>query len=67
VPLDQGPFVALELDFAASYFSFFTLGGLKTSADGEVLDRAGARSPACLRPAAAHLVCQPGGTAIPRA
>jgi 3-oxo-5alpha-steroid 4-dehydrogenase len=30
-PLDQGPFIALELNFAASYFSFFTLGGLKTS------------------------------------
>ena len=41
-PLDQGPFVALELSFATSYFSFFTLGGLRTSTDGEVLDRAGA-------------------------
>ena len=40
-PLDQGPFVALELNFASSYFSFFTLGGLRTSTDGEVLDRAG--------------------------
>lgn len=40
-PLDQGPFVALELNFAASYFSFFTLGGLKTTPRGEVLDRAG--------------------------
>lgn len=40
-PLDQGPFVALELDFETSYFSFFTLGGLRTSTDGEVLDRAG--------------------------
>ena len=40
-PLDQGPFVALELNFQTSYFSFFTLGGLKTSARGEVLDRAG--------------------------
>ena len=39
-PLDQGPFVALELNFAASYFSFFTLGGLKTSTDGEVINRA---------------------------
>ncbi len=44
-PLDQGPFVALELNFFSSYFSFFTLGGLKTSADGEVLDRAGAAIP----------------------
>ena len=38
-PLDQGPFVALELNFQTSYFSFFTLGGLRTSTDGEVLDR----------------------------
>lgn len=41
VPLDQAPFVALELNFEISYFSFFTLGGLKTSACGEVLSRAG--------------------------
>lgn len=41
-PLDQSPFVALELNFQASYFSFFTLGGLRTSVDGEVLDRGGA-------------------------
>ncbi|OCC25122.1 fumarate reductase [Croceicoccus estronivorus] len=41
-PLDQGPFVALELNFEHSYFSFFTLGGLRTSTDGEVLDRTGA-------------------------
>ena len=40
-PLDQGPFVALELDFTASYFSFFTLGGLRTSVDGEVLGEDG--------------------------
>ena len=39
-PLDQAPFVALELNFQTSYFSFFTLGGLKTSVRGEVLDRA---------------------------
>ncbi len=44
-PLDQGPFVALELHFQNSYFSFFTLGGLKTSTEGEVLDRAGAPIP----------------------
>ena len=44
-PLDQGPFVALELNFEHSYFSFFTLGGLKTSTDGEVLDRTGAPVP----------------------
>lgn len=40
-PLDQAPFVALELNFEASYFSFFTLGGLKTSPLGEILDREG--------------------------
>ena len=41
VPLDQGPFIALELNFETSYFSFFTLGGLRTTTNGEVLDRAG--------------------------
>lgn len=45
VPLDQGPFVALELNFHSSYFSFFTLGGLHTSVEGEVLDRAGTPVP----------------------
>lgn len=44
-PLDQGPFIALELNFQTSYFSFFTLGGLKTSPQGEVLDRGGASIP----------------------
>jgi len=39
--LNQGPFVALELNFRTSYFSFFTLGGLRTSTDGEVLTREG--------------------------
>ena len=38
-PLDQGPFVALELKFQTSYYSFFTLGGLRTTTDGEVLGR----------------------------
>lgn len=42
MPLDQGPFIALEMHFQNSYFSFFTLGGLRTSVDGEVLDRGGA-------------------------
>ena len=45
VPLDQGPFVALELNFRSSYFSFFTLGGLNTSIDGEVLGRDGVAVP----------------------
>lgn len=43
--LDQSPFVALECNFQTSYFSFFTLGGLKTSADGEVLGRSGTPVP----------------------
>jgi succinate dehydrogenase/fumarate reductase flavoprotein subunit len=42
-PLDQAPFVALELNFETSYFSFFTLGGLNTSVDGEVLRPDGMR------------------------
>lgn len=40
-PLTQAPFVALELNFETSYFSFFTLGGLRTSVDGEVIGRDG--------------------------
>jgi succinate dehydrogenase/fumarate reductase flavoprotein subunit len=36
-PLNKAPFVALELNFQTSYFSFFTLGGLNTSVNGEVL------------------------------
>jgi len=44
-PLDQGPFIALELNFTTSYFSFFTLGGLNTSLQGEVLDRDGTPIP----------------------
>ena len=41
-PLDKAPFVALELNFETSYFSFFTLGGLNTSTRGEVLRGDGA-------------------------
>lgn len=44
-PLDQSPFVALELDFETSSLSLFTLGGLRTSTDGEVLNRAGSAIP----------------------
>lgn len=39
--LDEPPFAALELNIRTSFFSFFTLGGLNTSVNGEVLDRAG--------------------------
>lgn len=45
VPLDSGPFVALELDAVNGYFPFFTLGGMRTSVDGEVLDRSGSVIP----------------------
>ena len=44
-PLTQAPFAALELNFASSYFSFFTLGGLSTLPSGEVLDREGVAIP----------------------
>lgn len=40
-PMDKGPFIALELNFNSSYFSFFTLGGLRTSVDGQVIGRDG--------------------------
>lgn len=43
--LDEPPFAALELNFAGSYFSFFTLGGLSTLPTGEVLDRGGVPVP----------------------
>jgi len=38
-PLDEAPFVALELNFDSTYFSFFTLGGLRTDTDGRVIGR----------------------------
>jgi len=44
-PLDHGPFIALELNFETSYFSFFTLGGLRTTIDGEVISRGGTPVP----------------------
>lgn len=44
-PLDQAPFVALEFNFETSYFSYFTLGGLRTSIDGEVIGRDGTPIP----------------------
>lgn len=39
--LNQPPYAALELSFTQSFFSFFTLGGLRTLPTGEVLDSAG--------------------------
>ena len=40
-PLVEPPFAALEFDLNASFFSYFTLGGLETRPTGEVLDLAG--------------------------
>ena len=41
-PLDKGPYAAFDISYANSIYSFLTLGGLRTSADTEVLDRRGA-------------------------
>lgn len=40
-PLDQGPYAAFEVSYSNSCYYYITLGGLKTSADTEVLDTAG--------------------------
>ena len=40
-PLDQGPWAAFDISFNSSIYLFMTLGGLKTSADAEVLDKRG--------------------------
>lgn len=37
-PLDQGPWAAFDISFDRSIYLFMTLGGLKTSAEAEVLD-----------------------------
>ncbi len=44
-PLNEPPYAALELNFSSSFFSFFTLGGLRTLPSGEVLDSSGAPIP----------------------
>ena len=44
-PLDEPPFVALELRIGYSAFIFVTLGGLNTTVDGEVLRADGSRIP----------------------
>ncbi len=44
-PLNVAPYAAVELNVRSSFFSFFTLGGLRTKSTGEVLDRAGERIP----------------------
>jgi succinate dehydrogenase/fumarate reductase flavoprotein subunit len=43
--LNEPPYAAVELNFGMSFFSFFTLGGLRTKPTGEVLDRTGAPIP----------------------
>ena len=40
-PLDQGPWAAFDLSFGRAIYNAFTLGGLRISADGEVLDEHG--------------------------
>lgn len=44
-PLEEGPFAAFDLSFGRAVYTGFTLGGLKVSADGVVLDAAGAAVP----------------------
>lgn len=44
-PLDKGPYAAFDLSFGTAVYTGFTLGGLKVSADGEVLDAADAAVP----------------------
>ena len=40
-PMDKGPYAAFDVSYANSTYSFLTLGGLKTSADGQVLNASG--------------------------
>ncbi len=40
-PLDKGPYAAFDISFNKSIYLFITLGGLKTGAEGEVLDPKG--------------------------
>ncbi|WP_380872828.1 hypothetical protein ACFB49_37330 [Sphingomonas sp. DBB INV C78] len=44
-PLDEGPFAAFDLSFGRAVYTGFTLGGLKVSANGEVLTGTGAAVP----------------------
>ena len=39
--LDNGPYAAFDLSFGTAVYTGFTLGGLKVSADGEVLNGKG--------------------------
>lgn len=40
-PLDSGPYAAFNLSFGKAVYTGFTLGGLKVSIDGEVLNESG--------------------------
>lgn len=44
-PQDHGPWAAFDLSLGKAIYSGFTVGGLATSVDGEVLDRNGAAIP----------------------
>lgn len=44
-PLDKAPYAAFEVSYSNSYYYYITLGGLKTTADAEVLDAAGEAIP----------------------
>ena len=44
-PLDKGPFAAFEVSYSNSCYYFITLGGLRTSADTQVLDSSGKAIP----------------------
>lgn len=40
-PLDQAPFAAFDVSYSNSIYYYLTLGGLRTTAEGEVLDESG--------------------------
>lgn len=40
-PLDKAPYAAFEVSYSNSYYYYITLGGLKTTADAQVLDAEG--------------------------
>jgi succinate dehydrogenase/fumarate reductase flavoprotein subunit len=44
-PLDRGPWAAFDLSFGRAIYNAFTLGGLRISPHGEVLDAAGRAIP----------------------
>lgn len=44
-PLDQGPWAAFDISFGRAIFNAFTLGGLRISADAQVLDEQGTPVP----------------------